>query len=271
MMKLLSFLCGVLLFAVSCSQPAPVSDDGDTSDNANRPAAITDSLRQLYQHYLASADPEIPLKCIMEPGKVNPGDEAPRDTLFFLFREELRTIVAEKNIFKLLKYVSNDIKVGFDSDNGLQAFISTWNLDSPDKIPHSELWPTLRILLDLGGQFTSKGDYFEAPYVGPCFPAVADPLIMGAVVGAGVRMRAGPGLNTQVLRTISYDLVEIIETTPVEETISGETYPWVKVKLADGTEGFLFGKFVRSPAGWRAGFQRGEDQEWKMVMLLGGD
>ena len=148
-----------------------------------------------------------------------------------------------------------------------------WELDSPDKIPQSNLWSTLETLLPLGGQFNDygKGAYFEAPYLGPCWPATAEPYEFGAVIGAGVRLRSGPGLSTQILKTLSYDLVEYLETTPTEETISGETHPWIKVRLADGMEGFLYGKFYRSPLDYRAGFQKNDAGQWQMVLLVAGD
>ena len=90
-------------------------------------------------------------------------------------------------------------------------------------------------------------------------------------MGAGVRLRSGPGLSTQILKTLSYDLVKLVEMTPTEETIGGETHPWIKVQLADGTEGFLYGKFYRSPLDFRAGFQQDEAGQWKLVRLLAGD
>jgi hypothetical protein len=39
----------------------------------------------------------------------------------------------------------------------------------------------------------------------------------------------------------------------------------------DATEGFLYGKFYRSPIDFRAGFEKKKNGQWKMVRLLAGD
>lgn len=257
----------------ACQSDTSNTPQGQEGLSTPESTTITDSTLLLYQQLMAAREEVFPLECNPEAGKVNPADGAPKDTLFFIFRENLKTIVANKDIFALLPHIDDNIKAGFGAENGLQEFIRMWELDSPDKIPQSKLWPTLEGVLALGGQFNDYGSgaYFLAPYLDPCWPPTAEPYEYGAVVGAGVRLRSGTGLSTKILKTLSYDLVEYIETTPTEETIRGETHPWIKVRLVDGTEGFLYGKFYRSPLDFRAGFQKNTEGNWQMVMLLAGD
>jgi hypothetical protein len=271
MRNLWYLVLGMMLW--SCAGPATDGGDATATSPPMDPYGISDSVRQLYQRYQTALEDPMPLSCRPERGKVNPADAAPSDTTFFVFREHLRQVVADKDIFGLLGQVDEQIKIGFGADNGLKAFIRAWELDSPEKVPESQLWPELAEVLSLGGQFSGQGDYFEAPYLDPCFPPSTTIDIMESVVvtGAGVRMRSGPGLNTQVLKTLSYDILQFIETTPIEERIGGEVHTWVQVKTLDGVEGFVYGKFLRSPIDLRAGFRRAENGRWKLVTLLAGD
>lgn len=274
-MRTFTFPLLILLgLAYACSSDSnSETTTAETETSSAEAMTVTDSIAQLYHRYFQALADTYPPKCNPERGKVNPADAAPQDTFFFIFREQLREIVANKDIFALLPHVDDQIKTGFGADGGLQSFIRMWELDSPEKIPQSKLWSTLATVLSLGGQFHDydKSAYFEAPYLGPCWPAEAEPYEYGAVMGAGVRLRGGPNLNTKILKNLSYDLVKYIETTPIELTISGETHPWIKVQLGDGTEGFLYGKFYRSPLDFRAGFQKNAQGQWKMAMLLAGD
>ncbi|MEL6969944.1 MAG: SH3 domain-containing protein [Bacteroidota bacterium] len=263
----------VLAGLSACQADQTKSESQANETSTSSVPTITDSITHLYQTYLGLLEDRLPPQCVAERGKVNAADAAPQDTLFFVFRENLKKVIRDKDIFGLLPHVHQNIKTGFGAENGLQSFIQMWELDSPEKIPQSRLWPTLESVLVLGGTFHGSGNeaYFEAPYLGPCWPDDAEPYEYGAVTGAGVRFRSGPSLNTQILKNLSYDLVKYIETTPIEENIGGESHPWVKVQLVDGTEGFLYGKFYRSPLDFRAGFQKGVDGQWKLVSLLAGD
>lgn len=259
---------------------------GESTEQTNGTLASTAGesimLRQAYHDYYAKLEPKFPVHCVSEANKANPADEAVTDTAFFVFRERLREIVVQKDIFKLLEQINPNIKVDFGGGHGLQDFIKTWELDSPEKVPQSRLWPTLEEILALGGTFSTFDNYkdgknlgqikyFQAPYLDACMPADGDPYIDAAVIGAGVRLRNGPGLNSKVVAKLSYDVIEFIEETPIEETIGGETHSWIKVKLKDGTEGFLYGKFFRSPIDFRAIFEQNEAGAWKMITLIAGD
>lgn len=73
--------------------------------------------------------------------------------------------------------------------------------------------------------------------------AVGSPAMVAGTGGTGVNMRAGSGLT--------FDIVQILQDDTPVELIEGPTesdgYTWWKVRLADGTEGWLVQDFL-SPA-----------------------
>lgn len=230
-----------------------------------------DSLRQVYNELMKLRLEPLSIKQVAEKAKLNPVDEAPKDTLFFVFRENLRQVVQEKNVFGLLEAVDEQIKNGFGDNNGFAEFVSLWGLDQPDEAADSEVWQVLGDVLELGGSFSDQGRFFTANYVASNWPAGYEPFESGAIIGSGVRFRSAPTLQSQTIASISYDIVKVIEHSEKEETIGGESHPWIKVALLDGREGFVYGKFLRSPVGYRAGFERKPNGQWQMNFLLAGD
>ena len=122
-----------------------------------------------------------------------------------------------------------------------------------------------------GGTFDQNGQTFIAPYTFSTFPDDYDSFEYGAITGSGVRFRKEPGLNTETIKNISYNIIKIIGTSEKTETIQGETHPWMEVELLDGTKGYVWGKFVEVPIDFRAGFERQADGSWKMTFFLAGD
>ena len=41
--------------------------------------------------------------------------------------------------------------------------------------------------------------------------------------------------------------------------------------MADELEGYVFGQFIGSPIGFRAGFRKEHGKQWKLVFLVAGD
>ena len=259
---------GIALFVVACGQQqSPAAAVPDTVQRViNR-----DSIRQVYKEFMQLRLDAMPVQQVAEKGKLNPVDEAPKDTLFFVFRENLRQLVKDKNVFGLLESVDEHVKNGFGGNDGFAEFVTHWELDKPEKAAASEVWEILTEVLSLGGTFQDSEDYFAANYVFSTWPDTYDAFEYGAIAGSGVRFRSAPTLNSKTIASISYDIVQVLEYTDKEETIGGETHPWVKIALLDGQEGFVYGKFLRSPVGYRAGFQRDSTGQWQMHYLLAGD
>lgn len=257
------------LLTIACGQQ-DAKEEAVISEEA-APSINMDSLRQVYNEMIKLRLEPLPIKQVAEKAKLNPVDEAPKDTLFFVFRENLRQVLQEKNVFGLLEAVDEKIKNGFGDNNGFAEFVSLWDLDQPDEAANSELWEILGDVLELGGAFSDQGRFFTANYVASNWPAAYEPFEHGAIVGSGVRFRSAPTLQSQTIASISYDIVKVIEYSEKKETIGGESHPWIKVALLDGREGFVYGKFLRAPVGYRAGFERKPNGQWQMSFLLAGD
>lgn len=259
---------GISLLLAACGQrQGPEEEVAETVEVVIN----MDSVRRAYQEFMQLRLEALPLQQIIEKGKLNPVDEAPKDTLFFVFRENLRQVVKDKNVFGLLESVGENIKNSFGGDDGFAEFVTTWELDKPERAADSKVWDLLEDVLSLGGTFQDSRDYFAANYVFSSWPDSYDAFEYGAIAGSGVRFRSAPSLQSRTIASISYDIVKVLEVTDKEETIGGETHPWVKIALLDGQEGFVYGKFFRSPVGYRAGFRRQADGTWQMEYLLAGD
>ncbi len=67
----------------------------------------------------------------------------------------------------------------------------------------------------------------------------------GRTNDSGVRLRKGPTTKDEVIDTLPVKTgFRILERNGKQETINGKTSDWVKVRLLDGREGWMFGAFV---------------------------
>ena len=265
-MRALFFSLGLSLLLFACGSDG---QQAATDTEMEKAAISPDSLRNLYIAFLEARTDSMPTYQVKEEGKLYPVDEAPLDTAFFVFREQLKQTVAKREVFGLLDIAAKDIKVGFGAEQGFDDFVSTWGLVSkqPDTL---RIWALLGRLLSEGGTFSDSRTTFTAPYIFSTWPSQYDPVDYGAIVGAGVRLREKPSLNSRILKTISNDIVTILDEAQ-EEEIGGETYPWVRVEMLSGTQGYVFGKFIGDPVGYRVGFTKKAGGQWRMSFLLAGD
>ncbi len=265
-------LCLIVATFCSCGQSTDATDASEISPEVPSIASLpADSLNELYQKYASAREDFLPTQRRPEVGKLNPVDEAPLDTAFFIFREQLLEAVRNKDVFHLLEITDEHIKCSFGAENGIPDFVKMWQLDSPESTKQSEIWSTLENILIQGGTFSNKRKTFIAPYIFSIFPDKYDAFEYGAVAGRGVRLRDRPSLQSTVIKTISYDIVKIIKEASMPETIGDQTFPWLEVELLDGTKGFIFGQFVGRPIEWRAIFSINDKGQWRMVTLVAGD
>lgn len=220
---------------------------------------------------MASRKDTLPLRQIKEAGKLYPVDEAPLDTSFFVFRGKLLQAIEARDVFYLMDILHPDIKVDFGGGGGVADFVRAWELESPEKARNSEVWDILENTLRNGGTFQNGGKLFVAPYIFATWPEAYDAFEYWAITGSGVRLRSAPNLQSRTLTMVSYDVVKLVEITTVEETIDGKTHPWIKVQLADETEGYVYGKFAAPSISYRTAFERQANGKWQMVFLVAGD
>ncbi|MBK7871282.1 MAG: SH3 domain-containing protein [Saprospiraceae bacterium] len=256
----------LVLLLMACNKK---SDSVDTAEKNTTQPLNRDSIRQVYESLIKTKKNLLPAAQIVETGRLRPVDEGPSDTVFFVFREEMLKVIEQRNEFRLLEMVHHNIHNGFGGDGGIAGFVEGWKLDTQQD--SSALWQTLKDVLLTGGTFSPDRQTFTAPYYIATFPNAYESDVFGVIIGEGVRVRAAPGLNTQVLKTISYAVLPVLDWKGEEATIDGETHPWIKVKLTDNQEGYVFGKFIRSPQDYSAIFTRQANGSWLMTSFGSGD
>lgn len=262
-MRQLSILLSILVInLLACNQSA---DTGQGDESSHLRPLNRDSLRQVYERVVKDRTNLMPKQQIVEPGKIYPVDEGLTDTGFFVFREYLLKIIEQRDEIKLLEMVAQNVKGKAPGDDNLAAFVEYWQLDA--KKDDSELWSVLPSILSGGGIFDANRQKFTAPYYVATFPDNYEKEIFGVITGEGVRVRAATNLNSQILKTISYDIVQILGQSAEKETIGSDTYPWVKVKLSDGKEGYVYGKYIGTPTDLSATFTRKSGARWLLTAL----
>lgn len=187
--------------------------------------------------------------CVSGP-KLPPVDEGPRDSSFVTFREHLLDAARRHDVKAVLAAVDSDVQANFEGERGMAAFLRQWTPDAPD----TALFEELEHILMLGGTF--DGPRFTAPYVTSRWPRESDPMRGYAVVGSDVPMYAAQDRKGSPVATLSYDIVTLLDDG--------------HVRTADGREGWVDFRFLRSPIGYRADFVR-RNGEWKLASLIVGN
>ena len=204
-----------------------------------------------------------------EGKKVIPVDQAEVNRDFFNFREKLRKALEDKDLDFLLSHLDENVKLTFGGRYGKKDFIQLWNLaENPE---NSDVWQVLLDVIELGGRYGDKQrNSFIAPYT---FFAeeIEDAFEDMIVIGENVTVRQTSTLQGQILGFLSYDVVKrVYESNLPQETINGETYPWIKIKTTEGVFGYVYGKYIRSPIDYRVNFVK-KDNTWKIVFFIAGD
>lgn len=178
-------------------------------------------------------------------------DEAPRDASLAAYRDRLLVAVRARDANTVASMIDPNIRTSFGGGGG--------RADFEKLLP--EVWDDLEQILTLGGTFSGEGEQsFWAPYVYSAFPDRHDAFTTLVVIADDVPLREAPDARSRAVATLSRDIVERIS----------EDGPWIQVKTADGRTGYVDAKFVRSPVGYRAGFNKGPDG-WRMTALVAGD
>jgi len=194
--------------------------------------------------------------------KLMPVDEASRDKTFLAFRDRLLEAAKKRDSKFVMGVVHPRIRNSFGAGGGIKEFREKWKPERSD----SELWGTLAEVLRLGGSFrkAGRGSDFWAPYVYSKFPEDVDAFEYLAVTGEQVNVRQKPDPASPVISTLSFDLVK------APEGLSKKAGDWIKIVTPGGKEGFVSGKFLRSPVDYRASFTK-VNGRWMMSALVAGD
>jgi hypothetical protein len=196
--------------------------------------------------------------------RLAPMDEGPRDASFAKFRTEFKAIIARKDAKALMKIIVPNIQNSFGGDNGAANFKKMWKPADAK----SDVWPVLKLVLDMGGNFDSKTE-FSAPYVFSAFPSDVDSFDTVAVTAADAVMRDKPKADATVVRKLDYDILNLMAGAKKLQHEAGPD-DWLEVTDAAGKRGFVPQRDVRSSIDFRAGFKKIKGR-WRMVDLVVGD
>lgn len=267
-MRYFFLLLAIIIFTLSCGEQTPPSGNTEIAKDDTTPKQEETSKllqQQQYKSYLSQRNNWLRPNRVIEKGKINPFDEALKDTSFFIFREQLLSDINRKNIVELLASVDDNIIISSDSLSGIPHFIQQWHLTTPDSIELSNIWGHLKWLLENGGYFNRAKNKFTAPYYANSKGLHSG---QGCILGRGVRIRSRPGLNAQVVQKVSYDIVDILEVMEKKEMIGEEVYPWVHIRLLNGKEGYIWGKFLGFPEGDKVIFKKDQLGHWMIYSFL---
>ena len=183
------------------------------------------------------------------PEQCLPKDEAAQTPDFFSFRAQLQMAVARRDRTAVLAVTHPNIRTSFGPDDGRRSF----ERDLSD--PNGPLWGELASVLALGGTFDRYGT-FVAPYTFGCGEAFEDVV----VIGSKVSVRAKPAASAPVVAVVDFAILR--------GHLDGSA--WAEVTLARGQKGFIAARFVRSPVGYRAFFEK-VGGAWRLITFIAGD
>ncbi len=176
--------------------------------------------------------------------RVLPVDESARDPSLVAYLTKFKAAVAKRDRSALVPLIDPDVRLSFGSDSGVENF-------HPD-------WPQWDRLLAMGGALDEEG--FSIPYVFGKFPDDLDAFEYAAITGRRVWLREAASSESRGIRQIDYEVVQI----------GSQGGDWWSVTTLRGVHGYVSSRYVYSPTGYRAFFQK-VGGEWKMTAFLAGD
>ena len=196
---------------------------------------------------------------------VKPVDEAGKDASFLAFRTRLIEAVKRRDARYVLSVLDRKIANSFDDDSGIEEFREQWKIDRSD----SQFWDAFVPVITNGGVFVDEdGKVFMAPYSFRMFPDDLDAFDYSVIFGSNVNLRSAADANSPVVASLSYNIVQIVESVIAKE--DAKKIGWYQVKTLGGHSGFVKEEFVRSAIDYRAGFKK-KNGKWKMIFFLAGD
>ncbi|HEX2060416.1 MAG TPA: SH3 domain-containing protein [Thermoanaerobaculia bacterium] len=180
-------------------------------------------------------------------------DEASADPALVAYRNELLAAVRRRDADAVVALADPNIRTSFGGSGGSDELRRM--LGEPG------MWDDLEQILTNGGTFLEGSDRtaFWAPYVYSAWPEEHDAFTRYAVIGDDVPLYDAP--DGKPVATLSRNIVE---------RASEPSGTWTRIRTADGRSGFVATKLLRSPVGYRAGFNK-DGERWRMTGLVAGD
>lgn len=202
--------------------------------------------------------------------QMKPIEELKREPTLLVFMDSLRLIVARKDVAALSAILSDNIEFGTEGKKGKAAFLEVWNLNDAGEAELSSVWDAIEDVINGGGAFTNTSrSVYEAPRWATHFPEGYNKDVFAMLNAKYVNVRSRPNRKAKQVARLSYELViPIVEEDEVWETIGGTHSPWIRVRMANGEEGYVFGKFLRTDLKDKAVFQKVMEKDWLIGALF---
>ena len=195
-----------------------------------------------------------------------PRDVGAEDPSFLTFRAHLLAAAAARDTAAVLRAFSPDATISFGGDSGPEGVRRVWFTPNYTPEPGSDFFSTFVRTVAMGS--SSEGGIVSAPYLFLDVPGEYDPFEHVVVVGEQVRIRSEPSLQGEVLGSLTYQVVEAPLGAP--GPVEADGYTWMPIRLNTGQRAWVADRFVWSPIGHRAGFEK-RDGTWKVIYFVAGD
>ncbi len=201
-----------------------------------------------------------------------PVDEADRDPSLAAFRADLLARIEARDTEAVVAAACPDIYLSHGSAGGPEEFRTNLTVppetlaeefrDEADELRES-FWTALQTTLSQPGYFDDQGEFWMPTHWRIALPATLDPFTAYFVTGADVSLRQTPTRGGAILGLISHEVVI------VPDFQSDEIYQ--KIRLTDGTPGFMHGDFLTPMVGYRAALVKSDAGDWQICTFVTGD
>lgn len=202
--------------------------------------------------------------------QIIPKEDSAADKEFALFISKFKKDIKEKNIKSLKKSIAPDVAFNIE-EYGIEGFLKIWKLDKDAK--NSEFWNEMKKILSMGSAYyNEEKTSYAYPYLFVAFPENYDSYEYAAATGKKVNVRKAPSSKSPVVETLDYEIVKTVnaEPYPKKEKIDGFNGIWIQVITSSGKKGYIFSRYIHSPIGHRAIFEK-RDNVWLMTAFVSGD
>jgi hypothetical protein len=192
--------------------------------------------------------------CFAQIGKILPVDETQKDSTFYKFYCNLRTITNNKDINALASLLTDKLMIAVEGEGkwvSKKEFLKFHNA----KDNYKELWNILNDVFTIGGgKFKMEGvgnnkvRCFYAPYIAPSLICNNnDHLLLelwpySIAIDDSAIVYEKKSKESKIITVLNYDIVE----NNIENDDVIFPQQWFSIKLKNGDKGFVDGKLIRN-------------------------
>jgi hypothetical protein len=199
-------------------------------------------------------------------------DQAKPGSSFYIFRQQLRQAVRDRDAAQIRAIAAPDIKLSFGNPITLEDL----DIDNPNSL----FWQHLERVLAVGctpyefpSDASNSAETWACPHV---FQAsLGDPFSDVYIVGENVNVRARPQADSPVVGVLSNEVVQLdlegLNRLSESQRARLQTFDgWQPIIMPQGQQGYVSSRYAYFPAGYRAIFQQ-TATGWTMTVFIAGD